>query len=288
MPSFLLNWYRNIKRAGKKREREALRSSGEVLTADEIKQSLLQQGLHENDHVLVHSSLSKLGYVEGGAETVVNSLMDLFGKYGTLLMPSFPGTGYNYDHLKKDPLFDVRLTPSNMGAITEVFRKKQDVFRSLHPTDPVCAFGKDAEWFVKDHFGQLTPYNAYSPFMKLVEKQGKILLLGVKLESVTNFHTPEDAIPDFKFPVYHEKVFTVRMKDKDGKHVTMITKVHDPQQSKKRRCNELEDAFIKDGVMRKFSLGKATCYIIDAARMHYWLVEKYKDGITMYTPFGDR
>ncbi len=286
-PSFLLQWYRLLKSAKKQKEREQLKEKGQVLTPQQLLRILAEQGVTATDQVMAHSSLSKLGYVEGGAPAVVDVLMDLVGQQGTLLMPSFPGNGFNYDHLKTDPVFDVNNTPSNMGAITEDFRKRNGVLRSLHPTDPVCAFGKEAEWFVKDHFGQLTPYNEHSPFMKLVQKKGKILLLGVKLESVTNFHTPEDAIPNFKYPVYHEKVFTVRLKDKEGKNLTMITKVHDPQQSKKRRCNDLEPAFIKDGVMRKFRIGNGIGYLIDAAKMHNWLMEKYKEGITMYTPFGE-
>jgi hypothetical protein len=57
--------------------------------------------------------------------------------------------------------------------------------------------------------------------------------------------------------------------------------------SKKRRCNDLEKAFLDNGIMVKFKLGRADCYAIDAKMMHEWLVESYKKGITMYTPFGE-
>lgn len=286
LPDVLVQAYKRRRSKRRAAEREELKQSGQVLTPQQMLQVLRQQGIQPGDALMVHSSLSKMGYVEGGAEAVINVLLEGIGEQGTLLMPSFPGSGYNYDHLKNNPLFDVRHTPSNMGIITELFRKHEGVLRSMHPTDPVCAFGKEAQWFVKDHFNQPTPYNEYSPFMKLVQRHGKILLLGVKLESVTNFHTPEDAIKDFKFPVYHEKIFTARLKDENGKELNMLTKVHNPEQSKKRRCNDLEEALLKDGVMKKFNMGAAVCYVIDAATMHHWLMEKYKEGVTMYTPEG--
>ncbi len=286
-PQFIIELYRSQRSKQNASKREGLKQKGEVLTESEVKNALTQIGIKTGDVVMLHSSLSKLGYVDGGASTLISALMKTVESEGTLLMPSFPAIGFNYDHLKKDPLFDVRNTPSKMGIVTEVFRTMPGVVRSLHPTDPVCAWGNDAAYFVKDHFGQLTPYNAQSPFMRLIERRGKILLIGVKLESVTNFHTPEDAILNFKYPVYHEKVLTVRLKDENGKVLNMVTKVHDPEMSKKRRCNDLEKAFLENGIMVKFKLGRADCYAIDAKMMHEWLVESYKKGITMYTPFGE-
>jgi aminoglycoside 3-N-acetyltransferase len=281
-PSFLLEWYRSLKSAKREKEREALREKGEVLTAETFRKVLIEQGVNEQNDVMVHSSLSKLGYVEGGAETVVNVLTDLLGKQGNLLMPSFPVIGFNYDFVKTKPVLDVKNTASKMGIITEVFRLRPEVKRSMHPTDPVCVYGKDADWYVKDHFGQLTPYNANSPFKKLVDRKGKILLLGVKLETVTNFHTPEDAIPDFKYPVYHQEEFELEVIDENGKQLKMRSKVHNPEMSKRRRCNDMEEPFLKAGVMKKFNIGQAVCYLIDAAKMHHWLVENYGEGVTIY------
>lgn len=286
-PQFIIDLYRSQRSKQNASKRESLKQKGEVLTESEVKNILIQNGIKTGDVLMVHSSLSKLGYVDGGAPILISALTNTVGSDGTILMPSFPAIGFNYDHLKKDPLFDLRNTPSKMGIVTEVFRTMPGVLRSLHPTDPVCVFGNDAEYFIKDHFGQLTPYNSQSPFMRLIERKGKILLIGVKLESVTNFHTPEDAILNFKFPVYHKKVFTVRMKDMNGKGLNMVTKVHDPEMSKKRRCNDLEKAFLDNGIMSKFKMGQADCYLIDARSMHDWLMENYKKGITIYTPFGE-
>jgi aminoglycoside 3-N-acetyltransferase len=261
-----------------------LKSVGEVVSEAQMRLILNENGIKTGDVVMVHSSLSAMGYVEGGAEAVINALLKSVEEEGTILMPSFPCVGYNYDYLKKDPLFDVLNTPSKMGIISETFRKLPGVKRSLHPTDPVCVLGNEADYFVKDHFAQLVPYNKKSPFYKLIERNGKILCIGTQLETVTNFHTPEDAILEFKHPVYHPTIFTARLKDENGKFITMQTKVHNPEQSKLRKCNELEPAFLKHGIMTKFKIGKADCRLIDAKKMHEWLVEAYKRGVSMYEP----
>ncbi|MGE0567352.1 MAG: AAC(3) family N-acetyltransferase [Bacteroidia bacterium] len=287
LPKFFINFLKEIKRKSKYKQLDNLREKGEIVSKDSIKKALNSAGIKEGDVLMVHSSLSSLGYVDGGAETVISVLMALIGDKGTLMMPSFPGIGFNYDYLKSNPIFDINQTPSKMGAITEVFRKMNGVKRSFHPTDAVCAFGPQADYLTNDHFNQLTPYNEHSPFRKLELLNGKILLLGTKLEHVTNFHTPEDAIPDFKYPVYANEVLEVKMIDEKGVQHLMKTKVHNKTMSKLRKCNQMEQHFSSAGFYHSFKVGKANCAIIEAKAMHEWLIENYKKGITMYTPNGE-
>ncbi len=286
IPDFLIKIYKNFKSSKKAQARERLVKSGIIVKEKDIMYALTDLGIKSGDSVMVHSSLSKIGYLEGGAEALISALQKVVESDGNILMPAFPAIGFNYDYLKSNSVFDVKNTPSKMGIVTEVFRKLPGVKRSLHPTDSVCVMGKEADYFVNEHFGQLTPYNKHSPFMKLIERKGKILLIGVKLESVTNFHTPEDAILNFKYPVYHKNEFTVRVKDENGNEITMVTKAHNPEMSKKRRCNDFEDVFLKNGIMVNFKIGMADCKLIHAVKMHNWFMENYKNGITMYTPDG--
>jgi len=285
-PDFIIKAYKNQKSKNRRVKREKLAKLGQVLTQKEIESALVNVGIKNGDVVMLHSSLSSLGNVENGAEDAINAFINVIGSSGTLAMPSFPAIGYNLDYLKSNPVFDIRNTPSKMGAITETFRKMNGVKRSFHPTDAVCALGKEAEMLTKDHFGQLTPYNINSPFYKLIQLKAKIVLIGVELETVTNFHTPEDAIVNFKYPIYHAKIFTASMIDEYGKNQTMTTKVHDPLFSKQRRCNDLKESFIAAGFVKEFKLGIANCLVVEADKMHEWLIENYKKGITIYTPFG--
>lgn len=287
LPAFLITAFKKAKKSKRAKERDALRSSGRAVTTIEIKKVLTEQGIGKGDVVMLHSSLSQIGLVEGGAETVIRSVLEVIGKEGTLAMPSFPGFGFNIDYLRTNPVFDVKNTPSRMGIITETFRRMPNVKRSLHPTEPVCALGPKADYLTKDHFGQLTPYTAQSPFGRLAELNAKILLLGVDLKTLSNLHTLEDAVSDFKFPVYLQDLFSCRMINEDGTEVLVKTKVHDPYWSKKRKCNELEEMFLKDSCLKKTRLGNAELRLIEAGKMHESMLKHYKNkGVTMYTPQG--
>ncbi len=286
IPEFILNYRRKILKSRAEAKRELLKKQGEVVHENDIINALKSAGIQEGDDVMIHSSLSSLGYVEGGALCVIKAFKKIVGNKGNILMPSFPATGYNFDYMSDSPIFNVRETPSQMGVITETFRNMKGVMRSLHPMDPVCVFGPLANWYTSEHFGQLVPHNEKSPFKKLVSRKGKIVLLGVKLESVTNFHTIEDEIENFAFPVYHDKIFTGVLIDENGKKQSMQTKVHNPEMSKKRQCNAFESDFLEHGVMRKFNLSDAYCAVIDAEAMHNRLLELYAKGITIYNPSG--
>ena len=94
--------------------------------------------------LMVHSSFDAfLPMYKGGAKELVGALVELCGPERTLVMPSFVMGGRTYDaaaYFRSKP-FDVRITPSEMGLVAEIFRRTPDVVRSLHPTCAVCALG---------------------------------------------------------------------------------------------------------------------------------------------------
>jgi aminoglycoside 3-N-acetyltransferase len=287
LPQQLIDFYKNQKKIRKQKKRETLANTNNSVTQSQIIEQLNEIGLKNGDVVMLHSSLSKIGYVEGGAQKVIDSILKVIGNEGTLVMPAFPAIGFNYDYLMTNPVFDILNTPSKMGIITEVFRNMKQVKRSLHPTDSVCALGKQADYLIKDHYNQSTPYNQNSPFYRLCELKAKIILIGVDLNSLTNFHTLEDAVPDFVYPVYHQTLFDTQLIDESGKALIMKTKVHNPVFSKKRKCNDFIKPFTDAGFMTTFKIGLANCYCIEADKLHKWMIENYKlKGITLYTPQG--
>lgn len=287
LPQNLIHLYKEIKRKKRLTEREKLIAQNKIVTEQSIIEQLKLIGITNGDVVMIHSSLSKIGFVENGANTVIDAIINAIGNDGTIVMPAFPAIGFNYDYLKTNPVFNVRETPSKMGIITEVFRKRNQVLRSLHPTDSVCAIGKQAEYLVNDHFNQLTPYNSHSPFYKICQLHGKIILIGVDLNSLTHFHTSEDAIDNFAFSVYHKTQFNTQVIDENGFMKTMLTKVHNPEWSKKRKCNDFILPFENAGFLKHFKIGNAACMIIHANEMHHWLVANYETkGISLYTPKG--
>ena len=154
----------------------------ETVTRAQIINGLRGLGLREGDLVQVHSSLSAFGYVEGGATTVVGALLDVLGREGTLMMPTF-------NHGRFD-LFDIRNTPSVNGAITEALRKHPLARRSMHPTHPYAAIGPLADWLVAGHLEAGT-FGDRSPLGKLTILGGSVLLMGVGMNSNTAGHIGE-------------------------------------------------------------------------------------------------
>lgn len=289
-PQFLLELYRKSKKNQRNKELEANREAGNVLTQDALEQDIRNCGITAGDTVLVHASLSKIGFVEGGPKTVVDALLNVIGSGGNLLMPTSPNAGLQLEYIQNLAVFDVAKDKSKLGAISEYFRTLPNCLRSAHPTEPVSCLGPDAEYFTSTHFGEETPYTSKSPFYKVSEKGGKILYLGVTLDNAgTNLHTLEDAVDDFKYPVYTEASFDVNVKFPEGSEKQMKTKVHNPEQSAKRKCDGLIPLFIDKGLLKEKKIGQARTLVVDAKSMLAVMIDEYKtNGVTMYTPQGEK
>ena len=173
-----------------------------VVIKDNIVSELKRMGLKKNDVVMVHTSLKSMGYVCGGAQTVIEALIEVVGEEGTIMMPTQswrnldPEEGVHWEadengwQVIRDnwPAYDKYITPTNtMGAVAEMFRQWPGSIRSDHPARSVCAYGKYAEYLTKDHdisniFGE------GSPIARLYELGGKVLLLGVGYDKNTSMH----------------------------------------------------------------------------------------------------
>lgn len=290
IPQAVLRWYRNRQKEKVRVQLEKQRRSGTGFSQEELEKQLDKMGIRPGDVLLVHSSLSKMGYIEGGPETVVHALIDKVGETGHVLMPTSPNAGLQLEYVQKLGCFDIRFSPSKLGAISETFRQLPKVRRSGSVTEPVSCFGPDAEWFTKDHIDQQTPYNEHSPFYKVAARKGKILYVGCTFDNAgTSLHLLEDAIAEFKFPVYYPELFEVKVRHEDSNLSTHQIKVHNPEMSIKRRCDELIPLFEKHGVLKHTVFGNAPTLLVDAAGMLKVMIDEYvKNGVTMYTPQGSK
>ena len=154
-----------------------------------LKQHELEVAFRDNRldkvrHLLVHSSLSSLGHVEGGARTVLDALMAVLGPAGTLMAPTF-----NY-FLEDHEVFDPLTKPSQTGAIPEALRKCSGAVRSFHPTYSVAALGPDAVALTSDHW-QAEPVGMDCPIDRLAREGGSVLLIGVKHDANSTIHVGE-------------------------------------------------------------------------------------------------
>lgn len=289
-PGFLLEYYRKHKKEKTRRTLAEKAKSGQVITIKSLIEQLKSIGIRQGDSLLVHSAMSKLGYLEQGPKTLIDAILEVIGPEGNLLMPSSPNPALQLDYVKNHPHFDVRHDASAMGAITEYFRKMPGVHRSLSPTEPVCASGPLAKWLTEGHRGRITPYDSYSPFYRLTEVNGKILYVGVTLaQAGTSLHLLEDAVDAFPYPVYYPDTFEVHITDANGTRYTQQIKVHNPAQSAKRQCDALIPLFVEKSVMQHVKIGEAPTLLVNAHGMLMTMLNAFNThGVTMYTPYGTR
>lgn len=156
------------------------------LSVDQLKKSLRGVGVARGDNVVVHSSLSSLGAMEGGAEVVVDALLDVLGPAGNLVLPTF-----SYAE-NAESIFDPAHTPCRTGAIPEAGRKRPGAVRSLHPTHSVTVIGPAAERLTEGHL-TVRALGRGSPLDRLAgDFGGKVLLLGVGHTANSTLHVAEE------------------------------------------------------------------------------------------------
>lgn len=190
---------------GVKGEADAINSASRPATWRSLADDLRSLGLASGMKVIVHASLSQLGWVAGGARAVVDALLAAVGDAGTLVMPthstdlSDPALWRNppvpeswWQIIRNEtPAFDPRLTPTRaMGSVVECFRHYPGVLRSSHPQVSFAALGPHAEVIVAGHSLE-HPLGDGSPLARLYELDGQILLLGVGHSNNTALHLAE-------------------------------------------------------------------------------------------------
>lgn len=164
-----------------------------MFTKEDLKKHLGQMNIDENGTIIVHSSMKIIGEVDGGADTVLDAFSE-FMVDGLLVFPTHTWATIN----EENPMFYVEETPSHVGILTELFRKRAGVLRSYHPTHSVGALGSDAKAFINRDEQFNTPAARGSVWGKLLDRKAKILLVGVDLRCNTFIHGIEEwlDIPD--------------------------------------------------------------------------------------------
>lgn len=146
-----------------------------------------------NDAIaMVHGAFRAFARAGVAPDSVLDALCVYFAP-GTLVLPTM-----SWRCVKPDkPFFDARETPSNTGILTELFRHRPGVVRSLHPTHSCAAFGRDAAALTDGHHIGDTPCSADSPFGRLVARDGWVVLLGIGVDCCTVIHHVEEMVaPD--------------------------------------------------------------------------------------------
>lgn len=239
--------------------------------------------LNLSGDIMVHASMSNIGKIEGGAPATTKAIIDCLDlNNDTISAPALPFMGSMKEYLDTVSLFDVETAKNCMGGISCLIMEMNGCFRSVHPTHSVIALGKHAKDYTNSHHLSKTPFGSTSPFKKLVERNGKILMFGVDLNSVTSFHVYEDMLGDYlPFDVYTNKQYKVNCKDNDLA-MDVITRAHNPIVSAKRDCELSRDMLIECGAITTYKLGESEVSLLDAHKLTLTLLKMLKTGNSIY------
>ena len=186
------------------KEKEIIEKTKEPVTKTSLVKDLKKLEI-EGEIVIVHSTLSKLGWVCGGGVALVEALQEVITEQGTLIMPAHSGDYSEpkywgnppvpeqwYQTIREEmPAYRPEVTPTRgLGVTPEIFRNFPDVLRSDHPCLSFAAWGRDAAAVTADHKLDYA-LGENSPLAKIYEKEGKILLIGVEHDSNTSLHLAE-------------------------------------------------------------------------------------------------
>ena len=219
-----------------------------ALTRQQLTEDLRRLGVGPGMTLMVHSSLSALGRIEGGANTLIEALLAAIGPEGTLAMPAMSGG-----------VFDLATSPSNVGSVTEAFRHYPGVTRSFHPTHSACAIGPMTDYLLRDSLAPSTAIGTESPWGRLSRlTEGYVLLLGVDQDRNTLMHYPEEVV---RAP--YLSTIERQYRDADG---TVHTKVMEHFPGPHRDFIGFDAAFREGGAMRVGKVGDAACRLLHAGQ----------------------
>jgi len=154
------------------------------LTARDVSAALKRLGIRRGDVVMAHSSLSDFGYIDGGAQTLIDCLLDAVGPRGTLAMPTHSLSWIG------NPPYDATRSPSFTGAVPAAFLKRKGVIRTAHPTHSVAIYGPLARALAAGHTAAVAPQSRAGFWGNFVAANGKVALL-CKPDSNTLLHSGE-------------------------------------------------------------------------------------------------
>lgn len=171
-----------------------------MVTSQDIAQAIRNVGVDAGDTVLIHSSLKSFGPIDGGVQAVIDGVESVLTKEGTLVLPTLCQVDFinSYKTWYMDK-------PSDVGYLTEYFRKLPYVYRSNQATHSVAARGKNAYQLTFEHtaYGpHLCPFGEYafadsSPWKKLYDMDAKVLFFGVTMRYNTMKHPIEARVIEY-------------------------------------------------------------------------------------------
>lgn len=238
------------------------------LNEAKIREALESCGAFQADLLLVHSSLSACGSIDGGPATVISALRSWINDKAALALPTHT---WSYpDATGVAPVYDFQSTPSVVGTITNHYWRQPEVVRSLHPSHSIAVSGPHAEELCRGHELCETPCGPGTPYLRIAEGNSSVLMFGAAMDSYTLYHTAEDAA-DVPYLYLPEQV-TLRTRTADGE--VRPIQMWRQDMGVARRFEATADWLADEGLLVRRKLGLGELLFIPSARaLHERVVE---------------
>lgn len=186
-------------------ERTVIDQTPAPATVASLTDDLRALGIRAGDTLIVHTALSTVGWVAGGAQAVLQALLDAVGPAGTVTMPGHSGDWSEPSHWQNPavpedwwpvvraawPAFDPHLTPlREMGAVAEALHRHPATLRSPHPRLSHLAHGPHAA-AITEHHDVGDGLGDDSPLGQLYDLGATVVLIGVGHANNTSLHLAE-------------------------------------------------------------------------------------------------
>ncbi|MEM2884829.1 MAG: aminoglycoside 3-N-acetyltransferase [Thermoproteota archaeon] len=254
-----------------------------TITKSRLVRDLVELGVASGQTLMLHASVSAIGWIVGGPDVVLQALLDVIGPQGTLVMyVGWEDSPYGLEdwpeerrlaYLEECPPFDPARSRAcrEWSILTEYLRTWPGAFRSCHPDGSFAAVGVLARWITEGHPLQYG-YGPGSPLEKLCEVGGKVLLLGAPLNSVTLLHyaehvanVPNKRVVRYKMPILQ-----------DGKRAWVEIEEFDTCRGIVANAEEYFEAIVREylssGKGRSGNVGAARSYLFDSADLSEFAV----------------
>lgn len=250
-------------------------------TAKELVEELKRLGLKRGSVVLVHSAMSSFYNYQGTPDEIIDELLNAIGPEGTLCMPAYPDDKFN-----TEKVFDVRTEKSAAGLLSETFRKRPGVKRSLNKLHSVCAYGPQADYIVGEHHLSKTSFDEHSPFYKIYELGGITIALGLQKPFLgTCAHIPESLLRE-KFAFFRnkfDKLETFNYIDQDGNTLTHTTYTRAKGHYVRCKNTKLIDKYFDPKIYKRVRFSNLRITIWDIQHGVDTLTRLAYQGITLYS-----
>jgi len=237
--------------------------------ASTVLEQLRRFGVREGDALMVHSSWRNANGFAGRPSDMIAAFQRAVGTSGLLVMPSLTYQNKSSrEFLLSGTPMDVRRSPSRMGLLSEVFRRSPGVVRSASPTHPLVVWGRDAIDFIAQHDKALVPFGKDSPFARLLDRDGKLLVMDGPFSVITFTHFVEDRIAStLPFPLYEPEDMVGVLIDGGGTKREIPVRVLTDAANELRREDRLIDELTKAGGLRRSRLGRVSLLYVECRTM---------------------